>query len=61
MMKWILLFTIGYFLYKVASPIFRLIKINRSIQEKKRKSDIRSKVEKMDIKDAEFEDKRNDV
>ena len=48
-------------MYKVASPIFRLIKINQSIQEKKRKSDIRSKVEKMDIKDAEFEDKGNDA
>ncbi|SVA26917.1 uncharacterized protein METZ01_LOCUS79771 [marine metagenome] len=48
-------------MYKVASPIFSLFKINQSIQEKKRKSDIRSKVEKMDIKDAEFEDKRNDT
>lgn len=60
-MKWILLITILYFLYKVASPIFSLFKINQSIQEKKRKSDIRSKVEKMDIKDAEFEDKGNDA
>jgi len=32
-------------------------KFNQSIKLKKRKTDIRSKVQKMDIQDAEFEDK----
>ncbi len=44
-------------LYKSAGPLLSLFKFNQSIKLKKRKTDIRSKVQKMDIQDAEFEDK----
>ena len=44
-------------LYKSAGPLLSLFKFNQSIKHKKRKTDIRSKVQKMDIQDAEFEDK----
>ena len=57
MLKWLLLGFIGYMLYKSAGPLLSLFKFNQSIKLKKRKTDIRSKVQKMDIQDAEFEDK----
>ena len=56
-MKWFLLGLMGYTLYKVSGPLLSLFKMKQSIQEKQRKSDIRTKVQKMDIQDAEFEDK----
>ena len=57
MLKWLLLGFIGYMLYKSAGPLLSLFKFNQSIKLKKRKTYIRSKVQKMDIQDAEFEDK----
>jgi len=56
-MKWFILGLMGYMLYKVSGPLISLFKMKRSIKEKQRKSDIRTKVQKMDIQDAEFEDK----
>ena len=56
MIKWVLLGIIVYLLYKLAGPLLSIFKFNQSIKQKHRRSDIRSKVAKMDIQDAEFED-----
>jgi len=57
MLKWLLLGFIIYMLYKSAGPLFSLFKFNQSIKAKKHKIDIRSKIQKMDIQDAEFEER----
>jgi len=57
MLKWLLLGFIVYMLYKSAGPLFSLFKFNQSIKAKKHKIDIRSKIQKMDIQDAEFEER----
>ena len=59
-MKWFILGLMGYMLYKVSGPLISLFKMKRSIKEKQRKSDIRTKVQKMDIQYAEFEDKSDE-
>ena len=56
MMKWLILGVFGYFLYKSAGPLLSIFNFNRSVKEKKRKAIIKSKLSKMDIQDAEFED-----
>ena len=56
MLKWLLLGFIVYVLYKSAGPLLSLFKFNQSIKAKKHKLDIRSKTQKMDIQDAEFEE-----
>ena len=59
-MKWFILGLMGYMLYMVSGPLISLFKMKRSIKEKQRKSDIRTKVQKMNIQDAEFEDKSDE-
>jgi len=56
MLKWLLIGFIFYMLYKSAGPLLSLFKFNQSIKAKKHKIDIRSKIQKMDIQDAEFEE-----
>ena len=56
MLKWLLLGFIFYMLYKSAGPILSLFQFKQSIKVKKHKIDIRSKIQKMDIQDAEFEE-----
>lgn len=56
MIKWLLLGIIVYLLYRAAGPLLSIFKFNQSIKQKQRRSEIRSKVAKMDIQDAEFED-----
>ena len=56
MLKWLLLGFIVYMLSKSAGPLLSLFKFNQSIKAKKHKIDIRSKIQKMDIQDAEFEE-----
>ena len=56
MLKWLLLGFIFYMLYKSAGPLLSLFQFNQSIKAKKHKIDIRSKIQKMDIRDAEFEE-----
>ena len=43
-------------LYKSAGPLLSLFHFNQSIKSKKHKIDIRTKIQKMDIQDAEFEE-----
>ena len=56
MIKWVLLGIFVYLLYRSAGPLLSIFKLNQSIKQKQRRSDIHSKVAKMDIQDAEFED-----
>ena len=56
MIKWVLLGIIVYLLYRSVGPLLSIFKFNQSIKQKQRKVDIRSKLAKMDIQDAEFED-----
>ena len=56
MIKWVLLGIIVYLLYRSAGPLLSIFKLNQSIKQKQRRTDKRSKVAKMDIQDAEFED-----
>ena len=56
MLKWLLLGFIVYMLYKSAGPLLSFFQFNQSIKAKKHKIDIRSKIQKMDIQDAEFEE-----
>ena len=56
MLKWLLLGFIVYMLYKSVGPLLSLFQFNQSIKSKKHKLDIRSKIQKMDIQDAEFEE-----
>ena len=57
MIKWILIGSILYFASKLIMPLLTFFKFNKSIKEKKRKQTIHQKISKMDIKDAEFEEK----
>ena len=56
MLKWLLLGFIVYMLYKSVGPLLSLFQFNQSLKAKKHKLDIRSKIQKMDIQDAEFEE-----
>ena len=57
MIKWILIGSILYFASKFIRFLLTFFKFNKSIKEKKRKQAIHQKISKMDIKDAEFEEK----
>ena len=57
MIKWILIGLTLYFVSKFIKPLLTFFKFNKSIKEKKRKQTIHQKISKMDIKDAEFEEK----
>ena len=56
MIKWLLLGIIVYLLYRAAGPLLSIFRFKQSIKQKQRRFDIRSKVAKMDIQDAELED-----
>ena len=56
-MRWLLLGFIGYLLYRLWGPISSFFAIKKTYQKKLRKNTIRSKVQKMDILDADYEDK----
>ena len=57
MIKWLLLFLLGYIMYKAIRPLMVIFRFNQNIKDKKRKQHIYTKIKKMDIRDAEFEDK----
>ena len=56
MVSWLILGFIIYMLYKSVGPLLSLFRFNQSIKVKKQKIDIHSKILKMDIQDAEFEE-----
>ena len=57
MMKWLLYIFAAYFLYKLISPMFAIFRFSRSNSRQKAKYDVKAKLSKMDIQDAEFEEK----
>ena len=46
-----------YFLYKLISPVLAIFRFSRSNSRQKAKYDVKAKLSKMDIQDAEFEEK----
>jgi len=56
-MRWLLLGFIGYLVYRLWGPISSIFAIKKTYQKKQRKNTIHSKVQKMDILDADYEDK----
>tara|TARA_B100000686_G_scaffold355379_1_gene474014 strand:- start:6768 stop:6938 length:171 start_codon:yes stop_codon:yes gene_type:complete len=56
-MQWLLLGFIGYLLYRMWRPIYAIFDIKKRYQTKYRKNTVRSKIEKMDILEADYEDK----
>ena len=56
-MKWILIGLVFYLASKFIRPLLTFFKLNKSIKEKEKKQTIHRKISKMDIKDAEFEEK----
>ncbi|MBI89128.1 MAG: hypothetical protein CMG60_03490 [Candidatus Marinimicrobia bacterium] len=56
MIKWLFLFAIVYLLYKSAKPFLTVFRFSNTIKQKKRKQDLRNKIYKMDIQDAEYEE-----
>tara|TARA_Y100001968_G_C18994162_1_gene542829 strand:- start:48 stop:224 length:177 start_codon:yes stop_codon:yes gene_type:complete len=55
-MTWFLLGVFLYVIYSFSKPFLAVMKIQKSMKEKNRKVSIHSKVSKMDIQDAEFEE-----
>jgi len=60
MLKWLILGSLIYFIYKSAGPLLGLFKMNQQAKMNKKRSDIRSKVNRMDIQDAEYEEESNE-
>tara|TARA_S200000501_G_scaffold160645_1_gene151514 strand:+ start:40267 stop:40437 length:171 start_codon:yes stop_codon:yes gene_type:complete len=56
-MRWLILGFVIYVLYRLWLPLKSLLVINENYKQSKRKSSISKKVGKMDILDADFEDK----
>ena len=57
MIKWLFYIFMAYFLYKLISPGFAIFRFSRSNSRQKAKYDVKEKLSKMDIQDAEFEEK----
>tara|TARA_A100001035_G_scaffold245979_1_gene214644 strand:- start:317 stop:496 length:180 start_codon:yes stop_codon:yes gene_type:complete len=57
MIKWLFYIFTAYFLYKLISPVFAIFRFSRTNSGQKAKYDVKTKLSKMDIQDAEFEEK----
>ena len=57
MMKWLLLGAMLYLFYRSLNPILSIFRFNQSVRKNKRKKSIHKKISKMDIVDAEFDEK----
>ena len=57
MIKWLFYILTAYFLYKLISPVFAIFRFSKSNSRQKAKYDVKAKLSKMDIQDAEFEEK----
>ena len=57
MIKWLFYIFTAYFLYKLISPVFASLRFSRTNSGQKAKYDVKTKLSKMDIQDAEFEEK----
>ena len=57
MMKWLFYGFIVYFLYKLVLQMSAIFRFSRSNSRQKARYDVKAKLSKMDIQDAEFEEK----
>ena len=53
----ILLSLLGYFIYRLSQFLFPFFLFKKKTNEKEKRADFHRKVRKMDIQDADFEDK----
>ena len=53
----ILLSIIGYFIYRVSQFLLPFFLFSKDSSQKEKKAEFHRKVQKMDIQDAEYEDK----
>ena len=55
----LLLLVVGYFIYRASQLLLPFFLFSKKSSQKEKKAEFHRKVEKMDIQDAEFEDKWN--
>ena len=56
MMKWIFIFLLFYVSQKIITVIVPILKINKKMKHQESKRKVRTKINKMDILDAEFDE-----
>jgi len=56
-MRWILFGLLGYLFYRLWRPVKSFFFIKKTYNKKQRKNEIRSKIKKMKILDADYKDK----
>ena len=56
MIKWIFIILLFYVSQKVAAVLLPIFKINKKMKDQETKRKVRTKINKMDILDAEFEE-----
>ena len=55
-MKWIFIFLLFYVSQKIVTVIVPIFKINKKMKHQESKRKVRTKINKMDILDAEFDE-----
>lgn len=56
MMKWIFIFLLFYVSQKIITVLIPILKINKKMKHQESKRKVRTKINKMDILDAEFDE-----
>lgn len=56
MMKWIFIFLLFYISQKIITVLIPILKINKKMKHQESKVKVRTKINKMDILDAEFDE-----
>ena len=57
MVKLLLIGTLVYCVYRIILTLLPILSLRKTFNKEQRKSNIRKQVQKMDIRDAEYEDK----
>lgn len=55
-MKWIFIFLLFYVSQKIITVLIPILKINKKMKHQESKRKVRTKINKMDILDAEFDE-----
>ncbi len=55
-MKWIFIFLLFYVSQKIITVLLPILKINKKMKHQESKRKVRTKINKMDILDAEFDE-----
>lgn len=55
-MKWIFIFLLFYVSQKIITVLIPILKINKKMKHQESKVKVRTKINKMDILDAEFDE-----